>query len=250
MAGGRRSVRHRAIVLGRTKRAEQDLILTLLAQSGEQLRVVAKGARKPGGRLASRSELFCEIDVLVAQGRSLGIVSEATLVDAHAGLRGSLERVSAASAVVEVARLTCYEDMGDPYLYPILSRTLRACEQAQNQAALDVVVAAYAFKLLSHAGWRPELAACIACGDQAVSHFSSAAGGLLCASCAKDLAGATELSTSEIAWLRALIALTFDQLLELEIDAHTAALLLSLAHTWCAVHLDARMRAFEFLLSV
>lgn len=250
MAGGRRSIRHRAIVLGRTKLAEQDLILTLLAQSGEQLRVVAKGARKPGGRLASRSELFCEVDLLVSQGRSLGIVGEATLLDAHAGLRGSLERVSAASAIVEVARLTCYEDMQDGFLYPILSRALRACEQAQDQTHLDLAVAAYAFKVLSHAGWRPELAACIACGDGAVSHFSSAAGGLLCASCAKDIEGAVELSSSEIAWLRALIALTFDQLLEAEIDPQTAALMLSLAHTWCAVHLDARMRAFEFLLSV
>lgn len=250
MAGGRRSIRHRAIVLGRTKLAEQDLILTLLAEDGAQLRVVAKGARKPGGRLASRSELFCEIDLLFTQGRSLGIVGEATLLDAHAGLRGDLERVSAASAIAEVARLTCYEDMGDPFLFPILSRALLACEQAQDQAQLDLVVAAYAFKVLSHAGWRPELASCIACGDSAVSHFSSAAGGLLCASCAKDVEGAVELSASEIGWLRALIALTFDQLLEAEIDAQTAALVLSLAHTWCAVHLDARMRAFEFLLSV
>lgn len=250
MAGGRRSIRHKAIVLGRTKLSEQDLILTLLAQDGSQLRVVAKGARKPGGRLASRSELFSEIDLLVAQGRSLGIVSEATLVDAHAGLRGDLERVSAASAIAEVARLTCFEDVGDPYLYPILARALRACEEARDQAHLDLVVAAYAFKVLSHAGWRPELDGCIACGDPVVAFFSAPAGGLLCASCAKDVAGATELSTSEVSWMRALISLTFDQLLGGDIDSGLAALLVSLAHSWCAVHLDARLRAFEFLLSV
>lgn len=250
MASGRRSVRRRVIVLGRTKLAEQDLILTLLADSGEQVRAVAKGARKPGSRLASRAELFCEVDTLVSAGRSLGLVTEATLIDAHEGLRGELERVSAASALAEIARLTCYEDMEDRFLYPILSRALRACEEAEDQAHLDIVVAAYAFKVLSHAGWRPELEACIACGDPAVSFFSAPAGGLLCSSCAKDISGATELSTTEVAWLRALISCTFDQLLEAELTPDLAALLLSLAHSWCAVHLDARLRAFEFMLSV
>lgn len=250
MAGGRRTSRHRAIVLDRTKLAEQDLILTLLSEDGSQMRVVAKGARKPGGRLASRSELFSEVDLLVARGRSLGIMTEATLIDAHGGLRGSLERVSAASAVAEIARLTCFEDMTDAFLHPICSRALRACEQAEDQAHLDLVVAAYAFKVLSHSGWRPELSSCVACGDEALAFFSTMAGGLLCASCAKDVEGAVELSSTEIAWMRALISQTFDDLLASPIDADVAALMLSLAHSWGAVHLDARLRAFEFLLSV
>ena len=105
MAGGR-SLRTQAIVLGHTKLAESDLILTALAVDGTQLRCVAKGARKPGGRLASRTQLFCETDLLVSRGRSLGIVSEAQLVCAHARLAGDLSRVSAASVVAEVARLT------------------------------------------------------------------------------------------------------------------------------------------------
>lgn len=243
-------MRLRAIVLGRTKLSEQDLILTLLSEDGSQVRAVAKGARKPGGRLASRSELFSEVDLLISQGRSLGIVSEATLVDPHVGIRGDLDRYSAASAIVQVARLTCFEEVNDPFLYPILARTLRACEEAQDRAHLDLVVAAYAFKVLSHAGWRPELESCIACGDPAVAYYSALAGGLLCASCAKDVEGVTELSTTEVAWLRAMIGLTFDQLLESSIDVGLAALLVSLAHSWCAVHLDARLKAFEYLLSV
>lgn len=250
MAGGRRSERYRAIVLGRTKLAEQDLILTMLASDGTQLRAVAKGARKPGGRLASRAELFCEIDVLISLGRGLGIVSEAALVEPHAHLRGDLDRVSAASAMAEVARLTCFEGIEDGYLYALLSRALTAAEQASDQAHLDLVVAAYALKVLSHAGWRPELDACMACGDAAISHFSALGGGVLCASCAKDVAGVVELDANGVAWLRALIGLTFDELLAADLDRETGATLLSLVHLWCAAHLDARLRAFEFLLSL
>ena len=247
---GRGTVRTTAIVLGRTKLSEQDLILTLLGQQGAQLRAVAKGARKPGGRLASRVELFCETDFLLARGRSLDIVSEAALVRAHEGLRGDLERVSAASAITEVARLTCFEDAEDPFLYPILSRALTACEQAPDQPHLDLSVAAYAFKVLAHQGWRPELHACISCGDPSVSHFSVPMGGLVCASCARNLDDAMELGTHQIAWLRAMLRLTFDQLLEAPISVEDGVLMLSLAHAWCAAQLDARLRAFEFLLSI
>ena len=245
---GRRTYRTRAIVLDRTKLAEQDLILTLLAADGRQVRAVAKGARKPGGRLAARAELFCETDFLLAEGRSLDVVSEAQTVEPHARLRGDYERVAAASAVAEVARLTCFEDAPDAFLCPICSRALTACEQASDRAHLDLVVAAYVWKVLAHGGWRPELAACCACGDADVTYFSAAAGGVLCASCAREVAGAQEVAPSQIAWLRALLASTFDELLAAQADAETALFLLGAAHTWAATHLDARLRALEFYL--
>lgn len=247
---GQRSTRVRAIVLGRTKLGETDLILTLLGQDGCQLRAVAKGARKPGGRLAARCELFCEGDYLIAHGRSLGIVSQAELLDAHDAIRGDLDRVSAASAVCEVARLTCYEEAEDPFLHPICSRALRACEEATSRAHLDLVCAAYAFKVLAHGGWRPELDDCVECGDPAPGRFSVMAGGMLCESCSGGIEGAEPVSPSQVAWVRSLLGSTFDQLLAAQVDEGTSSWLASLAHGWAATHLDARLRAWEFMLSV
>ena len=246
---GRRTYRRRAIVLDRTKLGETDLILTMLAEDGCQLRSVAKGARKPGGKLAGKVQLFCECDFLLAKGRSLDVVSEASLLDAHAGLRGDLDRVSAASAVCEVARLCCYEDAPDAFVFAITSAALGACEAAGDRSHLDVIDAAYAFKLLAHLGWRPELGACCSCGEPSLTRFSPAAGGVLCESCAKDVAGAEPVSASQLAWLRALIGATFTELLAAGIDDETSVWLLSCAHRWCATHLDARLRAMEFAIS-
>ena len=47
-----------ALVLRKTKLGETDLIVTLLAQDGRQVRAVAKGARKPNSSFASRLEIF------------------------------------------------------------------------------------------------------------------------------------------------------------------------------------------------
>lgn len=243
----RRTRRTRALVLDRTKLGECDLILTMLDASGAELRAVAKGARKPGGRLAARVELFCEVDLLLASGRSLDVVGEASLVEPHARLRGDYERVAAASAVCELARLTCFDGAEDGFLFPICARALAACEEAGDQAHLDLVVAAYAMKVLAHGGWRPELAGCCACGDEAVAFFSAAAGGALCASCAREVAGAEPVGPAQVAWLRALLRLTFDELLAVPAEAQTSAFLLALAHSWAATHLDCRLRALEFL---
>lgn len=243
---GRRSYRRRGIVLDRTKLGEQDLILTLLTIEGEQLRAVAKGARKPGARLTARTELFCDIDMLVSEGRGLGIVSEAQVMDAHAGVRQDLDKLSCASALSEVARLTSYENMPDPFLHPLLSRALLACAQAHDRAQLDIVFSAYALKVLSHGGWRPVLDECVACGEPDISRFSVQAGGTLCSSCAREVEGAIPVDANGVGWIRALVGMTFDALLATTVDEPTSNWLLALSHAWCATHLDVRLRATEF----
>ena len=76
-----------ALVLRKTKLGETDLIVTLLAQDGRQVRAVAKGARKPNSSFASRLEIFSEVDLLLVCGKSLDIVKEAKLLNAHIGVR-------------------------------------------------------------------------------------------------------------------------------------------------------------------
>ena len=68
---GRRTYHARACVLDRTKLGETDLILTLLSSNGAQLRAVAKGARKPGGKLAMihRPERLADIICLMRGAR-------------------------------------------------------------------------------------------------------------------------------------------------------------------------------------
>ncbi len=247
---GRRAVRRQAIVLGRTKLGEQDLILTMLSREGEQIRAVAKGARKPGSRLAARTEVCCEIDFLVTQGRGLGIVTEAQIVDAHEGVRPDLEALSCASALCELARVTSYEDVDDPFLCAILSRALTACEEATDRGHLDLVYAAYAIKVLSHSGWRPVVDECVACGEPTHARFSVRAGGVLCESCARGVEGAVSVTENQMAWLDALVGSTFTDLMKAEVDAATAGFLLGLAHGWATTHLDTRLRAAEFYRGV
>lgn len=244
---GSRTYRTKAIVLDKTKLKETDLILTLVDQTGRQVRAVAKGARKPGSRLAARCELCCEVDLLLAHGRNLDIVSQADLVAAPLGSQPSYELLMSASAVAEVARHCTYEDAEDPFVFAI-TRAVLAHLCALDTAHLDLIVAAYVFKLLSHVGYLPDYPSCVACGDEAPGYFSARAGGLLCASCASSVSGSEALEGVEAAWLASLISMRFDDLAAVDIDPYTASRLLGFAHIWAATHLDCRLRALEFLL--
>ena len=235
---GSRTYRTKVLVLDKTKLKETDLILTMLDERGRQVRAVAKGARKPGGRLAARCELFCTVDMLLAHGRSLDIVSQAP----------DYEVTCAASAIAEVARVCSFEDAEDPFTFAISSRALGLVGGGLDTAHMDLLVAAFVFKLLSHIGYRPDFSACVSCGDPMLSYFSPQAGGLMCGSCASSVPGAELVSTGEVAWLRALMGMTFDELMDQKIDPHTAAFLLGLSHVWAATHTDQRLRAMEFML--
>ncbi len=239
-------------MLDKTKLRETDLIFTLLAENGTQLRAVGKGARKPGSRLAARCELGCTVDALFARGRSLDVISEATLVDAPLGASPSYELLSSVSALVDVARYCCFEDAEDPFVFAITARALSVLAGdgtgSLDGVHLDLVVAAYVFKLLAHLGYHPDFSSCVACGDAAVTYFSGTAGGLLCASCASSIPGAEEVDRTTVEWLRSLMALRLDELAAAPCDSATATFLLVLAHTWAATHLDARLRALEFML--
>ena len=121
---GSRTYRTKVLVLDKTKLKETDLILTMLDERGRQVRAVAKGARKPGGRLAARCELFCTVDMLLAHGRSLDVVSQAELMEAPLGAAPDYETICAASAIAEVARVCSFEDAEDPFTFAITQRAL------------------------------------------------------------------------------------------------------------------------------
>ena len=174
---GSRTYRTKVLVLDKTKLKETDLILTMLDERGRQVRAVAKGARKPGGRLAARCELFCTVDMLLAHGRSLDVVSQAELMEAPLGVAPDYEMTCAASAIAEVARVCSFEDAEDPFTFAITQRALTLVGSGLDSAHMDLLVAAYVFKLLSHVGYRPDFSACVLCGDPMLSYFSPQAGG-------------------------------------------------------------------------
>ena len=68
------------------KLGEADRIITLLTRQHGRVRAVAKGVRRTSSRWGSRLEPFTHVDLQLAEGRSLDVITQAeTLTPFWAG---------------------------------------------------------------------------------------------------------------------------------------------------------------------
>jgi len=236
-----------ALVLRKTKLGETDIILTLLAEDGRQVRAVAKGLRKPGSRFGGRLEPYSVVDLLMHTGKSLEVVSEARTVDANAALREDLDRSAAASVVADLLDKIAVEGQAEPRLFALSTTTLSVMDSAALEA-LPRLVVAFLVKAMAMHGYRPELESCAACaGDASASHtFSLAAGGALCAACGELDASSLRFPVAARQWLLKLLGLTMAEVEAVEMPQGAVADCFALVRSFVAYHLPARLKALDF----
>ena len=83
-----------AINVGSFNLGESDKIITLFSAERGLIRAVAKGVRKPGSKIAGRADLLAVNRLLLANGRSLDIITQAEGVESFKSLRNDLIRLS------------------------------------------------------------------------------------------------------------------------------------------------------------
>jgi DNA repair protein RecO (recombination protein O) len=233
----------RVLVLRKTKLGETDLILTLLAADGRQVRAVAKGARKPRGKLGARVEPFTVLDVLLHTGRSLEILAEAETFASHDAIRADYDRAVAGAVVLDVLDKVSVEGQVEPQLFDMALVTLDVMEAAPV-GTLDLLVSAFLLKSLAMHGYRPSLDACAACGG-AVGEgmsFSVEAGGVLCASCGT---GGVRLDAEARTLMRALMRARMSEVPGIEASEVTRTEALRVVRAYVGFHVPARLRALD-----
>jgi DNA repair protein RecO (recombination protein O) len=178
------SLKTEGIVLRSLRYGEADRILHLYTPDRGRVGAIAKGVRRARSRFGGRLEPYFRLDLVLYQGRGdLLTVTSAETVAAHAHLRdhaGALD--GAARACEAVARV--FDDC-DPHsgVYHLLANQLSLLDREPARAGRANALA-FRVKLLLAAGFAPQLAACVSCGEREhLAGFSGAAGGVVCAAC-------------------------------------------------------------------
>jgi DNA repair protein RecO (recombination protein O) len=211
-----------AIIIRRGVLGEADRLLTILTPAGKR-RVVARGARKLTSRIAGHIELFSHVHLLLAEGRSLDIVTQSSIIDGFARLRGDLASIGGAYYIAELVDRLCELDVDDPALFRVVLDALGALDQG---AAVGPTLRWYELHALERLGYRPELHHCVRCGallDERACRLDPAAGGMCCPSCAAHAAGGLTLSLACFKLLRYLQLQPIDQALTPRITAATGS---------------------------
>ena len=175
------SYRAEAIVLRTHKLGEADRIITLLTRERGKVRAVAKGVRRTKSKFGARLEPFSRVDLLVYEGKTLDIITQAESLNAYGqDLALDYSLWTAGQTMLETAdRLTPEDSISAESQYLLLVGALRTLVAGEHAASL--VLDAFLLRSLSMAGYSPTLSACVICGvvgTQPFFHVST--GGALC----------------------------------------------------------------------
>ncbi|MBW3538260.1 DNA repair protein RecO [Candidatus Parcubacteria bacterium] len=170
------------IVLRRTNLGEADRIVTFITPEFGKLRAVARGVRRIKSRLAGHLELFGEVQLMLATGRSLDVITSARLERSAEAISGDYGRLSASYLFAEMIDRLAGEGHPQPQLYDC-ARSSYA--ELVGRGADGLLELWFKLRLASVLGYRPHLDSCTLCREQAGEEywFSCEAGGIVCRSC-------------------------------------------------------------------
>jgi len=247
MASRARLQRTEAIVLSRRDYGEADRILTLYTRSEGKVGAIAKGVRRIASRKAGHLELFTHAELLMAQGRSLDVVTQAETREPFRALRDDLVRMAYACHVAELLDRAVDEGEASPPTFELLRDTLAGLCEASDPS---LVVRAFDLRLLGLLGYRPQLFACVRCGAELGPEgnaYAAQEGGVLCPACRGAAPDAEALDGATFRVLRFLQTRPVREATRLTVSPATRATLERLMHATLRHHLERQLRSVDFL---
>ena len=197
-----RTVRTEAIVLRHKDWGEADRLLWLYTRKMGKVRAVAKGVRKIRSRKAGHLEPFTRVNLMMARGRDLLIVTQAETLDPFSTIREDLIHIGYAAYVVELIDRFTYDEDDNQQLYRLLKETLSRINSFENPV---LPVRYYEIQLLNLLGYRPQLFNCAQCESEIQpedQYFSISQGGVLCPKCGPKVADASQILMETLKYLR------------------------------------------------
>jgi len=122
------SYKTEAIILKRVNFGEADKILTIFSRHYGKLRVIAKGARKINSRKGGNLELFNHVNLHLAKGKNLDIITEVELANSFKNWRRNLTRVGVAYYLAELTDRLTAEAQKNTDVFFLLKRYLKRLE--------------------------------------------------------------------------------------------------------------------------
>ena len=256
--------RTEAVVLRRQDFGEADRVLTLYSPWRGKFRAIAKGVRRPKSRLGGHVELFTHVNVLVAQGRNLDIITQAEAIRPYQHIRDDLWKATYACYVAELVDRFTEDHLENAPIFDLLLSAFAFLDEVETPSSaggavresgeagslVETAMRSFELKLLGHLGYTPELYQCVQCHEKLVAgdnRFSSSAGGMVCASCGAVVPGARRASVNAIKAMRVMSREPFGVFRRLRLSTEDALDIEGALRAHIGYILERQLRTGEFL---
>ena len=176
-----RNQKSEIITLSRRPFGDRDRLITALGKYTGRMALLAKGAQKPGSRLAGMSEPFVYAKVMIAAPKNISVIASADVLESFSGMKASLEGVDAAYHISRLAERISQPGQPSEGLFLNLLSCLYILESGADP---ETVKRYFELRLCAWAGCPVNHTRC-ACGRPLKEAFwSREAGFFTCRACA------------------------------------------------------------------
>ncbi|MBO5410502.1 MAG: DNA repair protein RecO [Clostridia bacterium] len=174
-----------ALVLKVTDTGESDRLVTLLTSEFGVIRAFANRAKKINNKMHGATQSLCYSDFSIYQSRDSYIIDYASAKEVFFGLRDDIEKLALAQYFCALAAELGPEMEPASEMLRVILNSLHLLETGRRSCTF--LKAVTELKILSLAGFMPDLTVCAGCGcePQGTVYLNCREGCISCAACGK-----------------------------------------------------------------
>ena len=139
----------KGIVIRRFNLNEADQIVTVLSENEGKVSLMAKGSRRLKSKFCGRLEPFYHVSLNYFQGRDLGYLNEAEILEVYAPLESDLRSKSILFYMAEITAKLVADGQECQEVYHLLSKCMNEFEESHS----EILLHSYLIKLLTLLGF-------------------------------------------------------------------------------------------------
>ena len=236
-----------ALVIKVNDSGESDRIVTLLSAELGVVRAFANRAKKINGRMNAATQTFCYGEFTLYAGKDSYTVDSVTSKEVFFGLREDIVKLALGQYFCTLALDLVPEGEPAPDSLRVILNSLSFLEKGRRSC--DFLKSVTELKLLSLAGFTPNLTACSVCGENPAGNVGfDIAGGTF--SCGKHGRGDIVITPGVLTAMRHIISSPVDRSYSFTLTPQDEKLLGSVCERFAVRHTGRNLKALEFYNNV
>ncbi len=234
----------------RSKTSGDDRLVTILTPDYGVLDAVARSAATPRGKLTGATELFCYSRMMLFRYRGSNTIDSAEVEEPFFDLRKDLEGLALASYFAQLStELAPHEEAAEAEIRLLLNCLYLVMRRARP---LMQIKAIFELRLLTLAGFMPDLTACSGCGafHDGEMLFSIEDGKLYCKNCLTAQTVASEIPQGVLAAMRHITYSEFEKLFSFTLPPESMKILAGFCERYLLTQMQRTYQSLDFYHSV
>lgn len=230
------------LILRSKKTGESNRLVTVLTRDLGVVYAFANGAAKVSGKSSNATETLCYSTFSLSENKGTYTLSEAAPIEMFFDLRSDIERLSLAQYFCELVMNLAVEGEDASELLRLTLNSLYLL--SNNLRAPRFIKAVFELRIMSTAGFMPDLSCCSECGAQDISEpvFNINDGVVYCSGCGNGVA----IGRGVLAAMRHICTCDFLRIFSFEIGDESLKKLSEICERYVVAHCSRRFTALDF----